>query len=133
MTEFNDQERQTIRTAAFGAIYLVANAEPGLFDLVKESFAGSKGFASSSPELRDLLKTGGIPQVPKGSPTDIESGVLTALSQSTSILQAKGQPELESFRNAVTTAIDQVAAAADDVSANEQAAIGKVRVALGVG
>lgn len=68
MTDYNDQERQTLRTAAFGAIFLVSSADPGFFDMVKESFAGSKAFANSSPELRDLLKSGGIPPVPKGSP-----------------------------------------------------------------
>ena len=133
MTEYSDQERQTLRTAAFGAVYLVSSAEPGFIDMVKESFAGSKAFANSSPELRDLLKTGGIPQIPKGSPSDVESSVLSALSQSTSILQAKGGPELDGFRSAVTTAMDQVAAAAGETSEKEVAAVGKVKAALGVG
>jgi hypothetical protein len=133
MTEYTDQERQTLRTAAFGAIYLVSSAEPGFFDMVKEGLAGSKALATSSPELRDLLKGGGMPQVPKGSPGEIESTILGALSQSTSILQAKGGPELEGFRTAVTNAMDQVASAAGDTSPKEAAEITKVKVALGVG
>jgi len=132
MTEYSDQERQTLRTAAFGAIYLVSSAESGFFDMVKESLAGSKALANTSPELRELFKSGGLPQIPKGSPGDVESSVLNALSQSTSILQAKGEPELDGFRGAVTTAIDQVAAAAGDTSPKEAAAIGKVKAALGV-
>jgi hypothetical protein len=133
MTEYSDQERQTLRTAAFGALYLVSSADPGFFDMVKESLAGSKALANSSPELRELLKSGGLPKVPKGSPTEIESGVLTALERSTTILQSKGQPDLEGFRNAVTSAVDQVAeAAGGGVADSEAAAIGKVRSALGV-
>jgi len=59
--------------------------------MLQESFAGSKAMANSSPELRDLLKSGGIPPVPKGPRP--KSGILTALQQSTAILQSKGQPE----------------------------------------
>ena len=132
MTEYNDLEKQTLRTAAFGAVFLVSSAEPGMMDMVKETFAASKAFAASSPELRDVLKTGGLPKVPKGSPADIERGVLEALQQSTSILQTKGQPELDSFRSAVTTAVDQAAGAAGGTSEAETAAIGKVKAALGV-
>jgi hypothetical protein len=132
MTEYSDQERQTLRTAAFGAVFLVSQADPGLFDVVKESFAGSKAFASAPPELRDLLKSGGIPKVPSGSPGEIESGVLAALQSSTSILQSKGQPELDGFRSAVSAAVDQVAAAAGGgPSEAEMAAITKVKAALG--
>ncbi len=130
MTDYSDQERQTLRTAAFGAVFLVSHAEPGLIDMVKESFAASKAFASSSPDLQQLLKSGGIPAMPKGSPANVESSVLTALQQSTAILQAKGQPELDGFRSVVTTAVDQVAEAADGTSPAETAAIGKVKAAL---
>jgi hypothetical protein len=132
MTEYNDLEKQTLRTAAFGAVFLVSSAEPGMMDMVKETFAASKAFAASSPQLRDVLKTGGLPKVPKGSPADIERGVLEALQQSTTILQTKGQPELDSFRSVVTTAVDQAANASGGTSEAESAAIGKVKAALGV-
>ena len=133
MTEYSELERQTLRSAAYGAVFLVSTAEPGMMDMVKESFAASKAFAASSPELRDVLRTGGLPKVPKGSKAEIENGVLSALQQSTSILQAKGQPELDGFRSAVTTAVDKVAMAAGGTSDAEAAAIGKVKAALGTG
>ncbi len=133
MTEYNEQERQTLRTAAFGAIYLVSSAEPGFVDMIKESFAGSKALANTSPELRELFKSGGMPKISKGSPSDVESSVLNALSQSTSILEEKGGPELDGFRGAITNAMEQVAAAAGDTSPKELAAAGKVKAALGVG
>ena len=134
MTDYSDQERKTLRTAAFGAVLLVSSADPGMLDMLKETFAGSKAFAASSPELRDVLKSGGIPKVSGGSAADVESNVLTALRESTTILQSKGQPELDGFRAVVPSAVDQVATAAGG-GANEAelAAIGKVKAALGVG
>jgi hypothetical protein len=130
MTEYSEEERQTIRTAAFGALFLVSKADPGFFDMMKESFAGSKALANSSPDLRGLFK-GGLPKMPKSNPAELEPGILGALSQSAAILQTKGQPELESFRSAVTSAVDQVAQAAGGVSSAETEAIGKVKAAIG--
>jgi hypothetical protein len=130
-TTYTDQERQTIRTAAFGAVYIVSSAEPGFFDMVKESFAGSKAFANS-PELRDVLRGGGMPKLPKGSPQDIEQGVLSALNESQQILQSKGPDELSGFRSALSDALDRVAnAAGGGTSAKETAAVAKVKTAIG--
>jgi hypothetical protein len=131
MTTYTDSERQTLRTAAFGAVYMVSKADPGFMDMVKESYAGSKALASSSPELKDLLRHGGMPQMPKGQPQDIEAGVLSALNESQTILQGKGGNELNDFRSAVTNAVDQVASAAGGgISQREAEAIGKVKAAL---
>ena len=132
MTTYTDQERQTLRTAAFGAVYLVSSAEPGFLDMVKESFAGSKAFAKS-PELKDVMRSGGMPMMPKGQRQDIERDVLSALSSSQQILQSKGQDQLDGFRAAVTQAVDEVAdAAGGGASANEQQAITKIKAAIGI-
>jgi hypothetical protein len=132
MTEFTDQERDTLRTGAFGAMFLVSNADPGFLATIKESFAGSKALASASPELRDLFKSGGIPQMPKGgSMADVESGVLSAIQQSTSILQAKAPDQLANYRTIVVQACEQVAGAEGGVKETETAALDKVRTALG--
>jgi hypothetical protein len=128
---YSDQERQTLRTAAFGAVYIVSSAEPGFFDMVKESFAGSKAFANS-PELRDILRSGGMPQLPKGSPQEIEQGVLSALTESRQILQSKGVDELSGFRSALSDALNQVAnAAGGGTSGKEAAAVDRVKAAIG--
>lgn len=130
-TTYTEQERQTLRTAAFGAVYLVSSAEPGFLDMVKESFAGSRAFAKA-PELRDVLRSGGMPKMPMGSRPEIERDVITALSESQQILQSKGQEQLEEFRTAVTQAVDEVASAAGGgASPNEQEAISKIKAALG--
>ena len=128
---YTDQERQTLRTAAFGAVYLVSSAEPGFLDMVKESFAGSKAFAKT-PELRDVLRSGGLPKMPMGSRPEVERDVMTALSESQQILQSKGPEQLQEFRTAVTQAVDEVAnAAGGGASPNEQEAISKIKAALG--
>jgi hypothetical protein len=130
MATYTDQERQTLRTAAFGAVFLVSKAEPGFFDMVKESFAGSRAFAKS-PDLRDILRSGGFPQMPQGSADDIEQGVLSALGQSQEILAAKGGDELKGFQTAISEAVDEVAkAAGGGASPKEADAIDKVKAAL---
>jgi hypothetical protein len=131
MATYTDQERQTLRTAAFGAVYMVSSAEPGFLDMVKESFAGSKAFAKS-PELRDVLRSGGTPKMPSGSRQDVEQNVISALTDSKQILESKGPDELNGFRMAVTEAVDEVAGAAGGgASPNEQEAIGKIKAAIG--
>jgi hypothetical protein len=131
MDTYTDQERQTLRTAAFGAVNMVSSAEPGFLDMVKESFAGSKAFAKS-PELRDVLRSGGMPKMPSGSRQEVEQNVISALSDSRQILESKGQDELNGFRTAVSEAVDEVAGAAGGgTSPNEQEAIGKIKAAIG--
>ncbi|MEV0457041.1 hypothetical protein [Catellatospora methionotrophica] len=131
MTEYTDQERQTLRTAAFGAVFLVSHADPGFFASFKESIAGAKALAGASPELQAVFKTGGLPEIPKGSPAELESGVITALQQSTGILQAKSPQDLTEFRSVIAAACDQVANASGGVKDTETAAIAKVHAALG--
>jgi hypothetical protein len=131
MTTYTDEERQTLRTAAFGAVYMVSSAEEGFLDMVKESFAGSKAFGKS-PELRDLLKGGGMPQMPKGSRQDIEQQVLLALNDSQQILMSKDPDQLQGFRTAVANAVDEVAnAAGGGASSSEADAADKVKAAIG--
>src|SRR5690606_6381960 len=113
-----------------GAVYLVSSAEPGILDMVKESFAGSKAFADA-PEVRDVLRGGGMPQLPKGSPQEIEQGVLAALTESQAILAAKGPDQLNGFRAAITDALTRVADAAGGTSEKEAAAAAKVKAAIG--
>lgn len=130
MTEYTDQERQTLRTAAFGAVFLVSHADPGFFASFKESIVGAKALAGASPDLQAVFKSGGLPEVPKGSPAEMESGVLAALQQSTTIL-AKDPQDLAEFRAVITHACDQVAGASGGVKDTETTAITKVKAALG--
>jgi hypothetical protein len=129
----HDQERRTIRSGAYGAVALVSDANPGAFDVFKEAVTGARARLETSQELRELLRSGGVPRIPQGSPAEVESTVLNALRESTSILEAKNPAELDGFRNVVTTACDRAAHAAGAVPENEAdtEAVGKVKQALG--
>jgi hypothetical protein len=130
MADYSDNERDTVRSAAFGAILLVSKADPGFFATFKESMAGSKVLAKASPELREMLT--GMPKPPMGNPEEIDEKVLTSLKQAVAILQQKGTDEVEGFKALIVEACNNVAEASKGVAPAETEAIGKVQSALGV-
>jgi hypothetical protein len=125
------EEKMTLKTAAYGAVSLVSNADPGLFAMVKESFAASHPFADATGLVKDALTTGGLPALPRESPAELQAVVLPVLRQSVAILQAKAPQELDNFRSTVVTAIDRVARADDGVNQDEAAMTATVKDALG--
>jgi hypothetical protein len=127
MTEYTDQERDTIRTAAFGAMTLVSAADPGFFAMFKESMAGAKALATAPQPLQGLLKSGGMPNAAKD-----KASVLAALQQASQILSAKSPEDLAAFQNVIATACDEVANASKGMAESEVAAINEVRSAIGV-
>ncbi|HCT77091.1 MAG TPA: hypothetical protein DGT23_10970 [Micromonosporaceae bacterium] len=127
MTEYTDQERDTIRTAAFGAMTLVSAADPGFFAMFKESMAGAKALAAAPQPLQGLLKSGGMPTAAKD-----KASVLAALQQTKQILSGKSPEDLQAFQNVISTAINEVAGASKGVAESETAAINEVKSAIGV-
>jgi uncharacterized protein YicC (UPF0701 family) len=99
--------------------------------MFKESMAGSKAFANASPELQELLKSGGMPNLPKGNSEEIDKSILTSLEQAVAILQQKGSDEVEGFKAVIVDACNKVAEASKGVAPAETEAIGKVKSALG--
>lgn len=130
MADYTDTERDTIRTAAFGAMALVSKADPGFFAMFKESMAGSRALSAAPPEIGELLRSGGFPSPPTGDAASVEAQVLGALTQARGILGGKDQAASDAFREVILAACDQVAQASDGVAAAEQAVIDKVRAAL---
>jgi hypothetical protein len=130
MTDYTDDEKNTLRDAAFGVTTLVSAAEPGFFQMFKESMAASKALAGAPPELRDLLKGGGMPSAPKGDMAQVEADVMGRLRQAVHILQAKAPQDLESYKGVILAACDQVANASKGVSESEAATITKVKTAI---
>jgi hypothetical protein len=125
-----DEEKMTLKTGAFGAVFLVSNADPGFFAMVKESFAASGALAETSGPVKDVLTRGPLPELPKDSPAAVEAAVLPALRESVAILRAKAPEEFDTYRAAVLTAADRVASAVRGVSQAETEAMAKVRQAL---
>lgn len=132
MTDYTDQERDTIRFAAFGALTLVSAADPGFMSMFKESMAGAKALAAAPADLQGVLKSGGMPPMPKGSQEEVKTNVITALGQAKAIIAAKAPDDLQPFQALVAEAINQVATAHDGVSESERQVIMEVRTAVGI-
>ena len=120
-----ENERKTVRSAALRAGALVAQAEPGFFDTFKESFAASQAVKSASPEVQKLV-TGGFPEMPSGGMDEVHARTLELLKQAVSILTQKAPQLVEEYRQVVLQSANDVAAAADDTSQKETAAVGQI-------
>lgn len=132
MTAYTDDERDTIRTAAFGAMTLVSAADPGFFAMFKESMAGAKALASATGDLQTVLRSDGMPTLPKGSKDQMRSAVLSALEESAQIISTKSPQDLQAFRMVIAAACDEVAVAHEGVTPGEQTAINEVKAAAGI-
>lgn len=124
-----EDEQKIIRSAALRAGALVAQAEPGFFDTFKESFAGSKAVKAASPEVQKLV-TGGFPEMPSGGKEEVNARTLELLKQAVGILTQKAPQLVEEYRQVVIQSAQDVAAAADDTSEKETAAVGEIERAL---
>lgn len=126
-------ERATLKRAAFGAVYLISNADPGFFAMVRESVAASDAFTDATGLVRDVLTTGALPRLTRNDPAAAEAEVLPALRQSLGILAAKAPDEVDAYRAIVLAAVERTAAVVRGVNAEEAAMLAKVRDALGAG
>ena len=128
-TTLTEDEQKTVRSAAVRASALVGQAEPGFLDTFKESFAASKAVKDASPEVQKLV-VGGLPEMPSGSKDDVTARTIELLKQAVGILTAKAPQLVEEYKQVVLQSAKDVAAAADDTSQNETAAIGQIERAL---
>jgi hypothetical protein len=102
-----EQDRDLIRTAAYGAVTLVACAYPGAISTTKASIAGAKVL------------------------TGIADVVLPALTGAMGVLKDKEPSEADDFRRIVTIAVKQAAqSSGGGINAAEQEMISKITRAL---
>jgi hypothetical protein len=125
-------EMATLKTAAFGALFLVSNADPGLIGMIRESFAASDVISNTSGLVKEVLTTGGLPQLPRDDPAKVEELVLPLLRRSVEILGEKAPQEVDNYRSTVLGAAARVAGASAGVGEAETAMVDKVRGALGL-
>jgi len=125
-----DADKRTLRTAAFGAVSLVSEADPGFLAMLRESVAASGALADSPGQVRAALLTGDVPELPRRPPEAVETVVLPALRDSVEILRAKAPDELAAFRDVVLDAAARAAGAVGGFSEAEAAARDKIREAL---
>jgi hypothetical protein len=130
MEPLTADERLTLKTGAFGAVFLVSNAEPGILAVVRESFAASGVFGETSGVVKEALTSGPLPELPRDSALEIEATVLPALSRSVAILREKSPQDVEVYRSVVLAAADRVAQAARGVTSAEATVIDRIRDAL---
>ncbi|MFI7302198.1 hypothetical protein ACIBM8_03220 [Micromonospora aurantiaca] len=130
MERLTADERLTLKTGAFGAVFLVSNAVPGVLAMVRESFAASGALGEVGGVVKEALTTGPLPQLPRDSVLEVESVVLPALGRSVKILRAKSPGDVETYRSVVLDAADRVAQAHRGIEPAEAAAIEKIRQAL---
>lgn len=128
MIFYTDTESRTLRTAVFGVMVLVSQADPG--PVIQERHAGLRALTRLSPELRGALHASRV-DLPSGSGAEFEEQVLEALRMSVKILAAKAPDEAASFPDAVEAICHEVALADGQVAEVEAAVIAKVRAALG--
>lgn len=124
------EEKLTLKTGAFGAVFLVSNADPGLVALVRESFAASGLIAGTSGVVRDALTGGPLPRLPEGPAQQVELAVLAALGRAVGILREKAPGEVAAYRSFVLAAADRVARAHRGVDPAELVAIDRIRTVL---
>ena len=127
MSDLTSEQQSTVRRAAYGAISLVSQADPGFFDMFSESMAGSKALAAAPQPVREML--GGMAMPPRGSKEHIESEILSDLQESMQILAAD-PAQRDGFRSVILEACRKVAEAKGGVSAEEQAMIDRIRGAV---
>lgn len=128
--QLTDDDRRTLRSAAILAGAMVSRAEKGFFDTFKESFAASKAVKDAPPDIQQLVLTGGMPELPTGGPEETEARTLELLRAAAMVLRTKAPQLLEGYRATVLQSARDVAAAADDTSANESGAITRIDQAL---
>jgi hypothetical protein len=126
-----DDEKLTLKTGAFGAVFMVSNADPGVLALFRESFAASGAMADASGVVKEALTSGPLPKLPRDSALEVESVVLPALRRGMEILAEKVPEDVEVYRSVVLAAADRTARAHDGVSPAEAEVIERIRGVLG--
>lgn len=126
--QLSAQERETIKTAAYGAVTLVSIAYPGAISTTKANIVGAKVLTGATGVVGEVLSGKDKVKVDGKSTAEIAATVLPALSASVDILRAKAPDEVDSFRRIVMIAVDQSVAPNPNPAQAEM--ISKVKAAL---
>ncbi len=126
-----DEEKLTLKTGAFGAVFMVSNADPGVLAVFRESFAASGAMADASGVVKEALTGGPLPKLPRDSALEVESVVLPALTRAIGILTEKAPQDVPVYRAVVLAAADRTARAHNGVSPAEAEVIERIKGALG--
>jgi hypothetical protein len=134
--DFTDEEWKAMQEGLTGAGMFVALADRGFFDSFKEANALAHHLReahehSDSVLIRDVATGHDRPFGMSASPEEIEQITVATLEQAVSVLEAKSPEDLPAYRQLVLDVAKSVAAAAKDVSPQENEALDRIRAALG--
>jgi hypothetical protein len=135
-SDFTEEEWKALHKGAVGAGMLVAVADPGFFDTLKEATALAKHVANARKEspsqlVRQLAETGGGTGFGlTASPTEVESETTASLQTAKQALEAKAPDELAAYRRFVLDIARSVGAAAEGGEAKEAEAVHKIESIL---
>ena len=121
-----------------GAGSYVALVDRSFFDSFKEASALAHHLRDAherndSALIRDLATGHERPFGITASPEEIEQNTVETLEQAVATLTAKAPEELPAYKQLVLDVAESVAAAAKDVSPQENTALERIRAALGTG
>jgi hypothetical protein len=134
--DFTDEEWKAMAAGVTGAGMYVATADPGFFDNFKEANALAQRLRTAHEHdesllIRELAAEHERPFGVTSSPAEIEQATVEALQHGIAALEAKSPADLPAYRALVLEVAESVAAAAKGVSPKENAALDRIRAALG--
>jgi hypothetical protein len=133
--DFTDEEWTALQAGPTGAGIYVATVDRGFFDNFSEANALAKHLRaahehSNSALIRDIATGKERPFGMTASPAEIEQSTMAAIAAALAALDAKAPEELPEYRQLVLGVAESVAEAAKGVSAEENAALDKIKAAL---
>jgi hypothetical protein len=135
-SDFTDDEWQALESGITGAGMYVALVDRGFFDNFKEANALAQHVRaaherSDSQLIREVTAGHDRPFGMTASPEEVEQSTTEALRDGLAALNAKSPEDVPAYRALVLDVAESVAAAAKGVSPTENAALEKIRAALG--
>jgi len=125
-----EEDKRTLKNAAFGAVVLVSQAEPGMLGMVRESYAAAGALTHASPLVREVLGAGGVPELDGASLAEVEATVLPQLREALRILRARAPQEVGNYAETVLAACAKAASGSGRVTGPEREALAKIGAAV---
>lgn len=135
-SDFNEDEWKTLVTGFTGVGFLVSTSDQAFGDMFKETKALAKYLTGletvgETQLVRELATNHKPPFGMRTKPDEIETQTLAALRASAELLAARSPEDHVQYAVAVVAIAEGVANAAKGISADEAAALAKIREAVG--